>query len=105
MMKRKALEILKPKKGEPLKAILYIDDELSFINALPIKEDILSNLKEFDELLIQANIAHLDLTGVQLLYSIQKSCETFNKKVTYNVRINEELKNLINRSGFKELFN
>ncbi len=104
-MKNKALEVLKPKKGEPSKAILYIDDELSFINADQIKQDILSHLKDFDHLLIQANIAHLDLTGVQLLYSIKKSCETFNKQVTYNVKMNEELKDLINRSGFKELFN
>jgi len=104
-MKRKALEIPKPKKGEPVKAILYVDDELSFINAVQIKDEILQHLKEFDLLLIQANIAHLDLTGVQLLYSIQKSCETFNKKVTYNIKMNEELKNLISRSGFKELFN
>jgi MFS superfamily sulfate permease-like transporter len=104
-MKHIALEIPKPKKGEPAKAILYIDDELSFINADEIKLDILKHLNEFDQLLIQANIAHLDLTGVQLLYSIQKSCETFNKQVTYNIKMNEELKNLISRSGFKELFN
>jgi len=104
-MKRKALEILKPKPGDPVKAILSIDDELSFINAAQVKEDILNHLKEFDQLLIQANIAHLDLTGVQLLYSIRKSCETFNKQVTYNIKMNDELKNLINRSGFKELFN
>ena len=103
-MKRKALEIIKSKKGEPTKAILYVDDELSFINALQIKDEILNNVNEFDQLLIQANIAHLDLTGVQLLYSIRKSCETFNKQVTYNIKMNEELKNLIGRSGFKELF-
>ena len=104
-MKHKALEILKPKKGEPAKAILYVDDELSFINAAQIKDEILHKLKEFDQLIIQANIAHLDLTGVQLLYSIRKSCETFNKQVTYNIKMNEELKNLVARSGFEELFN
>ena len=104
-MKRKALEIPAPKKGEPVKAILYIDDELSFINAAQIKEDIIGHVKEFDQLLIQANIAHLDLTGVQLLYSIQKSCETLNKQVIYNVKMNEELRNLISKAGFKDLFN
>ena len=104
-MKNKALEIVNSKKGEPTKAILYIDDELSFINSEQIKQDILSHLKEFDHLLIQANIAHLDLTGVQILYSIQKTCETLNKQVTYNIKMNEELKNLISRAGFKELFN
>lgn len=102
-MKRKALEIPKVKKGEPVKAILYIDDELSFINAAQIKEDILKGLSEFDSLSIQAHIAHLDLTGVQLLYSIKKTCETLNKEVTYNIKMNDELKYLISRSGFKDL--
>lgn len=104
-MKRKTLEIPTPKKGEPLRAILYIDDELSFINAAQVKDDIVSRLKEFDELLVQANLAHLDLTGVQLLYSIQKTCKTLNKRVIYNVKLNDDLKNLISKSGFKELFN
>lgn len=104
-MKHKALEIHNSKKGEPSKAILYIDDELSFINAEQIRQDIVSNLKEFDQLLIQANIAHLDLTGVQLLYSIKKSCEALKKEVTFNIKMNEDLKNLIERAGFKELFN
>lgn len=53
-MKRKALEIPKPQKGEPVKAILYVDDELSFLNAVQIKDEILEHLKEFDQLLIQA---------------------------------------------------
>lgn len=104
-MKHKALEIVKSKKDEPIKAILYLDDELSFINAQEVRDEILNHIKEFDLLHIQANIAHLDLTGVQLLYSIRKSCETFKKQVTYNVKMNEELKILIDRSGFKELFN
>jgi hypothetical protein len=102
-MKRKALEIHKVKKGEPVKAILFIDDELSFINAAQIKEEVFNNLKEFDSLNIQANVVHLDLTGVQLLYSIKKTCETLNKGVTYNIKMNDELKYLIDRSGFIEL--
>jgi hypothetical protein len=104
-MRRKALEIPKVKKGEPVKAILFIDDELSFINAVQIREDILNNLNQFDSINIQANIVHLDLTGVQLLYSIKKTCETLNKGITYNIKMNEELKYLIARSGFIELVN
>ncbi|HEY4787247.1 MAG TPA: STAS domain-containing protein [Bacteroidales bacterium] len=104
-MKNKTLEIIKSNKGEPVKAILYVDDELSFINASLVKDEISNKVKEFDQLLIQANIVHLDLTGVQLLYSIRKSCETLNKQVTFNIKMNDELKNLISRAGFNDLFN
>lgn len=104
-MKRNLLEIPKSlRKGEVINATLTIGDELSFINALSIASEIQKHIKEFDHLVINANIAHIDLTGVQLLYSIKKSCENLNKKVIFNVKIGEELKNLITRSGFIELF-
>lgn len=102
-MKKRALEIPKVKKGEPVKATLYVDDELSFINAAEVQEDILKNVKNIDQLNIQASLVHLDLTGIQLLYSIKKTFETFNKQVTYNIRMSEDLKSLVSRSGFKEL--
>jgi hypothetical protein len=102
-MKKRALEIPKVKKGEPVKAILYVDDELSFINSAEVQEDILKNIKNVDQLNIQASLVHLDLTGIQLLYSIKKTFETINKQVTYNIKMNEELKTLVARSGFKEL--
>lgn len=103
-MKKRALEIPKVKKGETIKATLYVDDELSFINAAEIQEDILKHVKDdFDQLNIQASLVHLDLTGIQLLYAIKKTCETFNKQVTFSMKMNEELKTLITRAGFKEL--
>jgi MFS superfamily sulfate permease-like transporter len=104
-MKRNLLEIPKSfKKGEPINAILTIDDELSFINALGIATEIQKHIKEFDQLNINANIAHIDLTGIQLLYSIKKSCENNQKKVNFNIKIGQEQKDLIVKAGFNELF-
>jgi len=103
-MKKRALEIPKVKKGEPVKATLYIDDELSFINAVEIQEDLIKHINnDIDQLNIQANLVHLDLTGIQLLYAIRKTCETLNKHVSFNLRLNEDLKTLITRAGFREL--
>lgn len=102
-MKRKKLEIQKVTKGEAIKATLFIDDELSFINSNEIKEEVLAHMNDFEQLQIQANIAHIDLTGIQLLYSIKKSCEAVNKQVKFNFKMNGELKNLVSRSGFGEL--
>ena len=61
-------------------------------------------MKDFEQLHIQANIAHIDLTGIQLLFAIKKSCEAVQKQVKFNFRMNGELKNLVIRSGFGELF-
>ena len=73
-MKHKALEIPTPKKGEPIKAILYIDDELSFINADLIKEDILSHINEFDHLLIQVKFFVCYLFFASHIHTSLKSC-------------------------------
>jgi|SRR5208283_872128 len=102
-MRRKTLEIQKLTKGEAQKATLFIEDELSFINSNDIKEEVLNHMNDFDQIQIQATISHIDLTGIQLLYSIKKSCEALNKQVKFNFNMNGELKNLVIRSGFGEL--
>lgn len=103
-MKKNVLDIPKDKKGAFIKATLSIDEELSFINASSILGDIQSHMHEFDQLNIQASLAHIDLTGIQILYSIKKSCNQNQKTVLFNIKMNEELTQLILRSGFKELF-
>jgi MFS superfamily sulfate permease-like transporter len=104
-MKHNLLEIPKSfKKDETIKAILSIDDELSFINAPNIATEIQKHLNEFDQLNINASLAHIDLTGIQLLYSIKKSCENNQKKVNFNIKISQEQKDLILKAGFNELF-
>jgi len=103
-MYHKTLEIHKSTKGEVQTATLFIDNELSFINSNDIKDEILTQLNNFEHLNIQANIAHIDLTGIQLLYSIKKSCTAVNKQFKFNFKMNSELKNLVIRSGFGELF-
>jgi MFS superfamily sulfate permease-like transporter len=104
-MKHNSLEIQKSfKKGEPIKATLTIDDELSFVNASGIASEIQKHIHEFDLLNINANVAHIDLTGIQLLFSIKKSCENKQKKVNFNIKMAAEQKDLIIKSGFYELF-
>lgn len=103
-MKRNVLDIPKVRKGDFVKATLSIDGELSFINATTILSDVQNHILEFDQLNIQASLAHIDLTGIQILYSIKKSCALNQKDVIFNIKMNEELTQLILRSGFKELF-
>lgn len=104
-MRQNLLEINKSfKKGEPIKATLTVDDELSFINAASIGSEVQKHINEFDQLTINASIAHIDLTGIQLLYSIKKTCEKVNKSVTFKIKLGEELKGLLLKSGFSDIF-
>jgi anti-anti-sigma regulatory factor len=104
-MKSNSLEIPKSfKKGDVIKATLTVDDELSYVNASVIASEIQKHITEFDELNINANVAHIDLTGIQLLFSIKKSCENKQKKVNFNVKMGHELKELMLKAGFNELF-
>jgi hypothetical protein len=103
-MKKNVLDIPKVKKGETIKATLIVDGELSFINSTAILGDIQTHMHEFDSIHIQASLAHIDLTGIQTLYSISKSCSMSQKKVTFNIKIGDELRQLVLRAGFKELF-
>lgn len=98
------LEITKNKKGEPIKAVLTLKDELSFLNSDGIAKEINSHLKEFDQLDLHINLVHIDLTGIQLIYSIKKTCDVNKKKLNVNIKMSDEIKNLVAVAGFKEIF-
>jgi anti-anti-sigma regulatory factor len=53
---------------------------------------------------MQGNVEHLDLSGIQAIYSIRKDLQQKNKTLSLGIKMNEDTKNLILRSGFKEIF-
>ena len=103
-MKKGTIEISKDKSGTS-KATLKLENELTYVNVVSLKEEVIKNLANFDQIYIQANLFQIDLTGVQLLYSIRKSCLAAKKQVVFSIKMNDELQNLLIRSGFKDLLN
>jgi hypothetical protein len=103
-MKKNTVEIMKEKKGEPRKGILTLENDLTFSNANELIQNYISSIDKFDTLVMQGNIESIDLTGIQAIYSIRKSLVSNKKSLAIGIKINEEAKNLILRSGFKEIF-
>ena len=103
-MKKGTIEIAKDKNGAS-KATLKLEQELTYSNVVDLKEEVIKHLHEFDQLHIQANLVQIDLTGIQLLYSIKKTCLSAKKQVFLSIKMNEELENLLVSCGFKEIPN
>lgn len=103
-MKKNTIEIMKEKKGEPRKGILTLEHEVTFANANELLDNYSASKDKFDTLVMQGNIDFIDLTGIQALYSLRKSLKQENKTLSSGIKMNEETKNLILRSGFKEIF-
>lgn len=103
-MKKGIIEISKDKSGVS-KGTLLLENELTYLNVASIKEEVAKNLPLVDQLYIQANLFQIDLTGIQLIYSIKKTCQLAKKQVVLSVKINSELQNLMVRSGFNYLLN
>ncbi len=103
-MKNGTIEITKDNNGVS-KATLKLVNELTYTSVVDIKEKVIKHLHEFDQLYIQANLIQIDLTGIQLLYSVKKTCINAKKQIIISIKMNEELELLLIRSGFKELLN
>lgn len=103
-MKKNTIEIMKEKKGEPKKGILTLSHEITFANAEELLKNYLSSKDKYEVLVIQGNVDTIDLTGIQALYSIRKSLQNEHKSIAMGMKMNEETKSFILRSGFKEIF-
>lgn len=103
-MKKNTIEISREKKGEPRKGILTLESEITFANAKELLDNYMANMDKFDTLVIQGKVDLMDLTGIQALYSLRKSLMANKKTLAIGIKMNEETKNLVLRSGFKEIF-
>lgn len=103
-MKKNTIEISKEKKGEARKGILTLESEITFSNSKELLDNYMASIDKFDTLVMQGTIDQIDLTGIQAIYSIRKSLMASKKTLAIGIKMNEETKNLVLRSGFKEIF-
>lgn len=103
-MKKNTIDILKEKKGEPRKGILTLENEITFTNANELLANYIASKDKYDILVMQGNVDYLDLSGIQAIYSIRKDLQQNSKTISLGIKMNEDTKSLILRSGFKEIF-
>jgi len=105
-MKRKEKSIqIKPskKKGENMASII-LENELTIFSIESMKDKIIEAVMKYDHVeFALKNINNVDLTFIQLLYSVKKTAEALNKKVSFDVELPDDIKSLLNNSDLSKV--
>lgn len=86
------------------KARMTIEKELTIYTALEIKEYFLNALEKFDEIKVQIkDVENIDLSFLQLIESLRKTAEEYEKKVEISAQLQNGTRSLVENSGFDPL--
>lgn len=93
-------KIQKPKKGEKL-AKIFLTGDLGIGNLEEIVGKFRDIEKNYDEIEINLNeVSVIDLSTIQLLLSMKKSCVKHKKQINFNIDLSNELNTLLETTGF-----
>ena len=96
-------KIQKPKKGDSQAKIFLVGD-LSISNLAEIVEKFREIEKNHQEIEVNINeVSNFDLASIQLLLSLKKSCNKHKKKIQFNIDLSNDLKTLMEISGFTNI--
>jgi len=105
-MENTKLTITQGRKKDVKNGTILFEGELTYNEVDEIKKKITPTIQKYDELNIQLrNIENLDLTCIQLLFAFQKSFRALNKKLTFDIELPNDIKALIEHSGFSQIIN
>jgi anti-anti-sigma regulatory factor len=95
-------EALKP--GDKISGKILLEGELTLINAQEVKAKLHEALKKYQVLKVSVrNILSIDLSIIQLLYSLSKTAGQMKKSVTFDIVLPPEIDPLLRKAGFKSL--
>lgn len=83
---------------------LLIKNELTINNISEVKQEIaplISNYEHFS--LSLREIENIDLSAVQLLYSLRQTLEKKGKGIELDLQLPDELRSIVENAGFKDL--
>lgn len=90
----------KPKKGDKL-AKIFLAGDLSIGNLEEIVAKFKDIEKNYEEIEINLNnISAFDLSTIQLLISMKKSCLKHKKQINFSIELPGELNTLLATTGF-----
>ncbi|MBN2612864.1 MAG: STAS domain-containing protein [Bacteroidales bacterium] len=91
----------KPKENSTL---FEIKDGITISNVSDIRKKMLKYIEGSKTLRVKIDkTEQLDLSGIQLLYSLQKSCIQQGKKIQFDINLAEETMELLKNSGFNNI--
>lgn len=84
------------------KSVKYtITDEICLDNITSIKNS-LADHDQYNQVEIEmSGINNIDLSAIQLLESIKKSCQAGNKKFSYSIQLDEAMESLLFNAGIE----
>lgn len=83
------------------KARMVVEKELTIYTVLEIKENFTEAIRRFNELDIQIrNVENIDLSFIQLIESLRKTAEEYEKKIFISAELMNETKTLVDNAGF-----
>lgn len=86
------------KKGEK-KVNIVLEKELTIFSIEQMHNKIIDAVKKYDEIELNLkNITNMDLTFVQLFFSIEQTAKKLKKKFTINSDLSDDVKSLFENS-------
>lgn len=84
---------------------IEIQGNLTINNSESIKKKLIEALNNFNELNITLkNINKIDISIIQLFYSLNKICNEKNKKIIFGTYFSDEISELLKHSGLDKIF-
>jgi anti-anti-sigma factor len=86
--------------------VLSLQGELNIEYSGQIREFLIENLEKYNAFVVKLNnVDSLDVSAIQLLQRFQWDALEQKKKVDFEIKLPEEIKTLIDKSGFSEFSN
>jgi len=97
--------IIKPSETEgDNKVSISMEGALTVDSMSKAKKSLLDAINEFDYISVTFNnVIDIDLSCVQLLLALKKTCAKLNKQVEIDMKIPDNLKLILNHSGFSKI--
>ncbi len=93
------------KKGEK-KVSIVLKNELTIFSIEQLQSKIIDTVKKYDEIEFNLNeVSNMDLTFIQLFFSVKITADSQKKKVRFNENLSDDIKTLFINSDLYKVLN
>jgi anti-anti-sigma factor len=93
-------------KNDDGSAVITLSGNLTISNSEKIQHSLIEAFKLSINISIEINeIENIDLSFIQLIYSLSKESKNFGKNINITSKLNEDMRLLIENAGFSKLLN
>lgn len=106
MSANKNIQIKPSKKKGEKKVSIILKNELTIFSIEQLQSKIIETVKNYDEIEFNLNeVSNMDLTFIQLFFSIKRTADKLKKKVSFNENLSDDIKTLFINSDLYKVLN